>query len=223
MDDSRRRFAAGLGAAALLAFTQTGCALLVMAGKMFFGDPLMPPVFQQRTSVDLTKSGDKVLVICTTPQYVRLELPGVDHDLMDDIARRLRRQGIRVADRDDVIDWLDANGGDWGSPNEIAAHCDADYIVHMDFEHFSFQDPTSPGLMQGKVSGVMQVYEVREEGGVRIASERFAEGFESTYPEHNPVSHDQVSPRAFQQKFMDRLGKKLAQMLHPSFYSEMIE
>ncbi|MEX0703335.1 MAG: hypothetical protein WD069_14670 [Planctomycetales bacterium] len=223
MDDRRRRFAAGLLAICLLAASQTGCALFVMAGKMFFGDPVMPSAFEKRTKVNLAKSGKKVLVICTTPQIVKSELPAVDHDLMDGVSRRLRWHGISVVDRDQVRSWLDDNGGDWGPPEEIANRCDADYIVHIDLESFAFQDRNSPGLMQGRVTGVVRAYEVETIDGGKVATEVFEEAIQSTYPQHNPVSQDQISPRAFQQKFMDRLTTQLGQMLHSYQYSETIE
>ncbi|MEX0717482.1 MAG: hypothetical protein WD066_12895 [Planctomycetaceae bacterium] len=223
MDDRRRRFLACLAAAGMLAFAQSGCALFVMAGKMFFGDPVMTPVFEQRTKVNLAKSDKTVLVVCEVPQLVKLETPTVDRDLMDIVDQRLRLHGIQPMKRDEANGWLDDNGGSWGRPDDIAAHCDADYIVVIDFETFSFRDRNSPGLLQGKASGVMRAYEVVDEGGTKFARELFEEGLESQYPEHNPVSHDQISKRAFQQKFVDRLGKQLGRMLHPHLYSETME
>jgi hypothetical protein len=105
--------------ACAVGFSQPGCSLFVMAGKMFFGDPAATSTFTQSTRVDLVKEGKRILVICSTPDAVKTNFPSVDFDLLDGVTRRLKVRGIKVVDPDNVATWLDDHGGRWNDIVEL--------------------------------------------------------------------------------------------------------
>src|SRR5690606_36217545 len=107
-----RRCAAGL-ALVLLAAGLPGSSLVTMAGKMIFGDPVMPCAFTNMTRVDLAKEGKTVVVVCSTPEAVKSDFPSLNIDLLDGVARQLNRREIKVVSPDDVAAWMDDNGGRW--------------------------------------------------------------------------------------------------------------
>ena len=77
----------------------TGCSLVVMTGKMFFGNPKKKCAFSIARHVNLVKDQKKVLVICSVPESIKLEFPSLEIDLQDNVTRQLKRQVIsgRVA------------------------------------------------------------------------------------------------------------------------------
>lgn len=187
----------------------TGCSLGVMAGKAIFGDPKMPSEFRTRTGVDLTKGEGTVLVVVQTPQSVEGEMPSLDVDLIDGIARRMKLHGVKVVDPDKVSKWIDQNGGRFDHPTELAQQFDTDFIAVIDVESFQFYEPTSPNLYHGLATGQMQVFRVRGEGSEKMAEQVFGGAFRNQYPPHGPVPVDQLSPKMFQKRFLDSLSERL--------------
>jgi hypothetical protein len=216
-----RHFAAFAMLAVVL--SQTGCGLVVMAGKMFFGDPMYSSAFHSHTRVDLKKGQKKVLIVVSTPQGIKSDLPSLDFDLVDGIIQRLKRNGIEVVDPNEVTSWMDDNGGVWDDPSELAEEFDADYIAHFDLNQFSYKDAHSPSLLRGNVDGVVYTYEVMKKGDSKRAASVFEGEFHSTYPSRAGVSAAQVSEQVFRKRYVDRISTQLAQMLHDYRASEMLE
>ncbi len=187
----------------------SGCSLGVMAGKAIFGEPKTASEFRTRTGVDLTKGEKTLLVVAQTPQAVEAEMPSLDVDLIDAITRRLKLQGVKVVDPDDVAKWIDNNGGRFDHPSELAEKFAVDFIAVIDLESFTFHDESSPNLYHGNAVGQMQVYEVREIAGNKQVLQVFGASFRNQYPLHGPVPVDQLSPKMFQKRFLDHLSDRL--------------
>jgi hypothetical protein len=205
-----------------LCASQPGCALVVMAGKMFFGDPTLKSTFRVRTGVDLVKSGKKVLVTTSTPQRIKSAMPSVDQDLTEAIVRRLRLHGIKVVDPDEVGQWIDEHGT-WTDPAELAKDFDADYVIHVDLDVFDYLEENSPNLFRGRVDGHVVGHEiVREKKKVRSAVV-FDSEFSSTYPTNRPVSVEEMSGDTFRMKYLDRLSLQLSHLLYDHRASEEVE
>ncbi|MGH7127702.1 MAG: hypothetical protein ACREJB_05335 [Planctomycetaceae bacterium] len=212
------RLALAVGACSL-----TGCSLFVMAGKMVFGDPVSPCAFRQAAGVDLTEGEHTVLVVCSTPEAVKVESSSLHYDLLDGVTRRLARQEIPTVNPDDVADWLDRNGGYWSDVDEIAAEFTSDYIIVVDLDEFDFHEQNSPTLLRGRTSGNVSVYQVREAGGVRHAQQVFTRRYASVYPQNNPISRDERSERIFIKQYTDRVCSEIAWMFYDHRLSEEIE
>ena len=210
-------------ASVVLAGSQSGCSLAVMAGKMFFGDPKITCAFTSRTGVDLVKDEKKLLVVCTVPEAVRAEAPSLEVDLIESVSRRLKTRRIPLVDSDDVATWLDDNGGTWGTPNELAEQFQADFIVHIDVDGFSDREEHSPSLLRGRANGTVFVYEVETSETGRTAREVLIQEFRNEHPKNHPVTSDRVSTRLFHRQYIDRLSAQLSQMFYNHRMSEMVE
>ena len=208
-----------------LAGSLTGCSLFVMAGKMIYGDPKVPSPFTRGTGIDLAEDEMTVLIIFSTPDSTKSNFPSIEFDLTEETIRRLKRRKIQVVDSDDVASWFDDNGGYWdnGDLPELAEHFDADIIIHVDLDGFTIKEENSPGLLRGRADGNIYAYRIREVAGDKVAREIFVREFTSTHPRNQPVSVDQVSPRAFQKQYINIVATKITQMLHDHRVSELIE
>ncbi|MBW3542789.1 MAG: hypothetical protein KY476_21210 [Planctomycetes bacterium] len=218
---SRRTFACVLlaGVAAGL----SGCSLFVMAGKMIFGDPQVTAPFKHATGLDLPRSHKKVLVVSTAASVVGPEVGSLRYDLTTLVARRLKRSGIRLIDENRVAGWMDDNGGVWTSEAELAQAFDADYIVHIDVESFTYRVPSSPELYRSEATGTVTAWEVITDGeGGRKRTERvFNSRFVSQYPEHNPAHSSEISSeRVFVRRAVDRMASRIAQMFFDHPYAD---
>ncbi|QDV53582.1 hypothetical protein [Gimesia fumaroli] len=198
----------------LVCLSASGCSLYVMAGKMFFGDPLITCEFTSRTKVDLADEKKKVLVICSTPESIRSDYPSLNYDLLEQITYRLKRQDIEVMDTGEVATWLDDNGGVWNDVDELAENFDTDYIIHVDIDDFDYREPNSPNLLRGKAFGNVSAYEVMEADGMKRALEVFSSEYTSEYPSHLPVSVEQESPKVFRKKYLDRIADQIGRFFY---------
>lgn len=206
----------------LLCAGASGCSLYVMAGKMFFGDPLLTCEFTKQTSVDLTEEDKKVLVICSTPESIRSDYPSLNYDLLEQITYDLKRQEIKVMDTGEVATWLDDNGGVWNDVDELAENFDVDYIIHVDIDSFDYREPNSPNLLRGKALGTVFAYEVTEVDGIRRALSVFESEYTSEYPSHLPVSVEQESAKVFRKKYLDRIADQIGRFFYNYHSSESI-
>ncbi len=192
----------------------SGCSLYVMAGKMFFGDPLQTCEFTKNTKVDLADEKKKVLVVCSTPESIRSDYPSLNYDLLEQITYRLRRNDIDVLDTGKVATWLDDNGGVWNDVEELAENFDVDYIIHVDIDEFDYREPNSPNLLRGKTFGNISAYEVEEIDGMKRALQVFTSEYTSEYPIHMPVSIETESPEVFRKKYKDRIADQIGRFFY---------
>lgn len=199
----------------------SGCSLFVMGGKMLFGDPKVTSTFTGMTSIDLTEADKKLLVICTTPESIKSEMPSLDIDLMDGLNRRLKRRGIPVVDSDEVSGWLDDNGWRWDDIGEIADDLACDFIVHVDLENFDYREENSPDMYRGRSAGGIYVYQVQKLDGTRKALEIFHGDFRSEYPQTHPIAAGEMSKRTFQKRYLDHVCDELGRNFYSYRYSDL--
>lgn len=198
----------------LLGLGLSGCSIGVMAGRLLTGDPKLPAAFRNMTKVDLTKGDHKVLVICSAPEFIQTNYSSLELDLIDGVTRRMKSQGVAVIEPDKVARWIDDRGGRWDSLTELADDFDADYIVRIDLETFTYREPNSPKLLRGSSSGLVTAYEVKQIGGKATTQQVFVNAFNSTYPNHMPVSEESRSEKVFRKEYLDRITEQLAQMFY---------
>jgi hypothetical protein len=183
---------------------------------MFFGDPKMTSVFEQRTAVSLEKTQKKVAVVCAAPASIAASFDTLQHDLQEEVVRRMQTSKLNVARSDDVINALESSGGVFDGDALAAALPDTDYIVHIDVEHCTMTEDATPDMYRGRANGVVYVYEVDRSGGPSgpRALQLFYENFNFQYPSTQPILSDQMSPRMFQSMFVDELAGTLARMFY---------
>jgi len=211
---SRRMVLQVIGAGLCGIAVLPGCSLGVMFGKMVMGEPLSPAEFRKMTREDLTKGKDTVLVVCTAPDSVDEDNSTLSYDLIDGVTRRMKLNGIKVVNPDLVASWIDEHGGIGSDPSELADEFDADYIVFIEVQSFSFREPNSPKLLRGQATGFVRAFEVTEVGGRRRVNNVFGTEFTSTYPKHTPVSEQGRSSLIFQKEYMDRFCTEIAEKFY---------
>jgi hypothetical protein len=203
-----------LTAAAVMPLNVGGCSLLVMGGKMLFGDPKVAASFKTQTGVDLTKGEKSLLVVCRSPHLILNSAPTFEYDLTDGLLRRLKQKGVNVVSPDKVSRWLDDNGGEFDDVKELARDFDADFIAVVDIQNVRFFEENSKDMLKGHAQGTIRVHETAMIGGKRTAYEAFRSGFSMDHPRFRPVSIHEMSEHAFQRQFIDTLIRQIARQFH---------
>lgn len=184
-----------------------------MAGKSLFGDPIVEAPFSKAAHVDLTNGMYQVVIVASTPETIKTEFPATTIDLIEKVSRNLRSNGVQVVNPNKVATWLDDNGGYWDNINELANAFEADYIIHLEVESLSLQEPNSPDMYQGHVSGTVYGYEVRVGRKEKTAHRIFHKAFDRNYPDGYPQLADRLSRDSFHRDLMDHIGLVLSQMI----------
>lgn len=207
----------------LVVLGSAGCSLFLLAGKVFFGDPVVPGAFQQATGIDLLEEETNVIVLCSAPSMVEGGELSLNYEIVEAVSRQLKREGVSLVDSNDVRTWMDDNGGRLDDPRDLAEDFDVDYIIYISLARVTFHEENSPTLFRGNASGEVFAFEVNDNDGDVMVNEVFSKGFNSTYPSFNPISADQVdSPRIFKKRFLDRVSVQLAHLFYSHKVSEEI-
>jgi hypothetical protein len=211
---SARRWLALLlcGGSCLLA--NSGCSLFVMAGKMIMGDPMVDSDFEAYTKKSLKDDEKKVVIICDTPEAVKLEFSSLDVDLLAQLARRMSQEGIEVVNPHKVAKWIDDNGGVGEDLGELADQMKADYIVRVHVDAFDYREENSPNLFRGRASGAIDVFAVERTKDTKQIQQIYSKGFNSVYPRHKPVGSEEVRAVVFRKRYLDRLSEELSRLFY---------
>ncbi|MBD3672800.1 MAG: hypothetical protein HUJ26_04675 [Planctomycetaceae bacterium] len=207
------QFLCSLLATAFLCST-TGCSLFVMAGKSLFGDPVMTAPFSHAASVDLTKGEHRVVIVASTPQTIQSEFPSTTIEMIEQVSRNLKANGVNVVSYNKVANWLDDNGGYWSDVDELANAFETEYIIHLDIDSMTLQEPNSPDMYEGRVSGTIYGYEVRQGRKEKTAHRIFNQNFTRKYPDGYPQLADRLSREEFHSELMEHICRAMAQQLY---------
>lgn len=199
-----------------------GCSLITMAGKMIMGDPVVSCAFTQQTHVDLVKDEKTVLVVCKVPESVKKDFPSLGFDILDGVTRRLKRQGVAIISPNEVASWMDDNGGRWDDVSELADEFDADFIIDIDVQKFTYNEENSPDLFRGRAAGMVVAYEVKAVNGLKSTHHAFEREFNSEYPSHHPISVTTISSKTFRKQYVDRVCSELSHLFYNHRMSEEV-
>ncbi len=190
-----------------------GCSLFVMAGKSLFGDPVVESPFSRAAHVDLTDGTHKVVIVASTPETIKAEFPATNSDLIEKVSRNLRSKGVQVVNPNKVATWLDDNGGYWEDINQLAKDFDCDYIIHLEVERLSLQEPNTPTCFKDTSRDRSTVTKCENERrqSVRIASS--TNPFDRKYPDGYPKMGDRLTRDSFYRELMEHLGTALSQVI----------
>ncbi len=197
-----------------------GCRFFVAVGKMVMGEPQLTSSFEQTTGVNLSESGDRVLIICTAPHNILVDFPSVQLELMDRISHHLENRDIHVVSADDVAAWYD-DQGEWGDYTELAEHFNARYVMHLTLRTFSYLEPQSSHLMRGRCEGTVKVYEIDEEGSIPVRKS-FERNLHVKFPEIHPVPRESKSDSIFVENLLNRVSLQSSQMFYDHRMSDTI-
>jgi hypothetical protein len=193
----------------------SGCSLFVMAGKMLIGDPMLDSDFEAYTKKSLKDKGKKVVIICETPEAIKLDFSSLDVDLLAQLARRLSQEGIEVVSPHKVASWIDDNGGIGDDVGELAEKMEADFVVRVHLDNFDYREENSPNLYRGRASGAIDVFEVVKKDNRPPKIEHvYSKGFQSIYPRHKPVGGEEVQAAVFRKRYLDRLSDEIGRTFY---------
>lgn len=208
---ARRRVPAWL-VLALLVAGLPGCSVGVMLGMMVMGRPLIPAALETMTGKSLAEEGKKVVVVCRAPQTMGDSALSID--LLTQVSRKLKLQEIDLVDPHKVATWVDDHGGTWDDVQELVDEFEADYVVAIEVDEFSYREINSPEMFRGRSKLTVRVYESQELDGVQHVPQIFYRPMESLYPLQKPVPVDRQSPRVFRRRYLDRLSDQIARLFY---------
>lgn len=192
-----------------------GCAQMAVVGRIFYGDPKHDGIFEQITGEPLDK-GARVALVCTAPDSITTEYDMVSLDIQKELIRKMRQKDIDVVEPGAISTALDDNGG-YFDLRAIVDAVDADYLFHVDVEHFSHLAPNSPQLYHGHATGYVYGYKIEganERSAERHAIHVFEREFNSEYPGKHPVPADKTPERVFRNRFIAHLCSELGRMFY---------
>lgn len=95
--------------------------------------------------------GKRVVVITNTVPGTQSDFASLDRDLTRQITTILREKvkKIDVVDPEKVFTWAAGNPS-WTESADLAKAFDAEVVIFLEVQHFEIQNPSSPGLYEGR-------------------------------------------------------------------------
>ena len=203
---------------ALLICNLSGCQIVIGVLQIFQGFPKTTCDFTNMThGRKLTEKNKKVVVLSSSVDSARVEVPSLDLDIISEVSRRLKIANIKIVDEHKVANWIDEHGNITTKTDlqPIGEHFKADFVVLFTFDDFGYREENSPDLYRGHASGKVVVAEMIDDGikpGTKRAKVIYNKPFNSKYPLNRPVSADQEGPDLFKQRFMLQLSQTLTRL-----------
>lgn len=221
---SRRLYAAPGRRWALLALVlalvtcSSGCQIIIGTLLSLGGRPLIDADFKVFTGKSLAEKGKKVVVICTAPENAK-DVSSLDLDIIADVSGKFRQHDINVIEPHKIQSWIDDNAGGVEEADliEIGRKFDADYIVHIRLDQFTYKEQNSPNLFRGRTKGklmVVQIDDIPGAKGRKRGKKIYDKGFSSVYPEHQPKSGEEISGQVFRKQYLERVSGEIAQFFY---------
>lgn len=196
----------------------SGCQIVIGVLQIAQGFPKTTCDFTKFThGRKLTEKNKRVVVLSSSVNSARVEVPSLDLDIISEVSRRLKIADIKVVDEHKVNTWIDEQGNITPATDLelIGEHFKADFLVLFTFDDFGYREENSPDLYRGHASGKVVVAEMIDDGikpGKKRAKVIYNKPFNSKYPQNRPVSADQEGPDLFKQKFMGQLSQTLTRL-----------
>ncbi|RLS56221.1 MAG: hypothetical protein DWH91_07400 [Planctomycetota bacterium] len=212
---SRRAACQSLAAGVSLLFTGGCINVAAIAGKMFIGDPKSNSKVKDISGVDLEEAGHRVILTCQAPLSVMEGYESAASDLEVELLRRMRQKKIPTVDSDEVVELLDARGGQYNPQILIDEIPDADLLFELRMESFTLKDLNTPQMYHGQCAGRIIGFQIiggEEHGkapGSRMMSQFFENDFDIDYPNGYPIPRENMSEMIFRKKFIGFLGQRL--------------
>lgn len=210
----------------LLCALSNGCINVgVMVGKVLLGNPTQTSAFELQRGISLQEEDVEVAVICTAPTSVLSDFDGIEFDMQDEVARRMRLRNINVASDYEVSNAMNRTNGRFDEDRLAAALDGVDYIIHVEVGQFSHTEDGNPDLYRCRCNGMIYAYEVTrdpEKTARPRADKVFYQDFDTVYPTTQPITADRTSVRAFHQKCVDHLADLVGRTFYDVETAELI-
>jgi len=165
----------------------------------------------------LTEKDKRVVVLSSSLDSARVEVPSLDIDIIAAVSRQLKIADVKIVDEHKVANWIDEQGNITSATDlqPIGEHFKADFVILFTFDDFGYREENSPNLYRGHASGKVVVAELVDDGikpGKKRAKVIYNKPFNSKYPLNRPYTADQEGPDTFKQKFMAQLSQTLTRL-----------
>ncbi len=203
---------------ALLLANLSSCQIVIGVLQIAQGFPKTTCDFTKTThGRKLTEKNKRVVVLSSSVDSARVEVPSLDIDIISEVSRQLKIANVKIVDEHKVANWIDEHDIITKTTDlePIGEHFKADYIVLITFDDFGYREENSPSLYRGHASGKVVVAELVDDGiktGKKRAKLIYNKPFNSKYPVNRPVSADQEGPDTFKQRFMLQLSQTLTRL-----------
>ena len=196
----------------------SGCQIIIGSLLTLTGRPLIDADFKKYTGKGLEGTNKKVVVLCTSPESAK-DVSSLDLDVIADVSSKFRQHDITVVDPHKVQSWIDDNAGNVDDADivEIGSKFDADYLVHVKLDEFTYKEENSPNLFRGRSKGKVMVVEFTDVAGVKgkkRGRKIYDKVFSSVYPVHQPKSVSDISPAVFRKQYLARVSDELARFFY---------
>lgn len=229
----------------MLLLSTTGCQIVIGVLMILQGLPKQDSDFRTKTGLNIEDKNKKVVVLCTSPEKAKQEHVALDMEIIQEVSRTLRANGVNVIEPNEILTWIDDHGGELLESDmlEIGQKFNVDYLIQIQLDQYSITDPGSPGLFRGNVSAKVRVWardsKVAKKDDKKAKSKSksndskaketdfasqplkliYTRPYTNTYPAHQPISQDNESSTVFGKKFQTRVGLSIAQL----FYDHRME
>lgn len=209
-----RRFAVIIAVCSIGLVSLTGCD---PRQALYFFQPFEPKVPAPCPSL----KEKKVVILTTTVPGVALDFISIDREISKQLTQILREniKKITVVDPSEVADWAQAKPT-WTDPVEAAKAFDADVVILLEIREFQIQDPSSPGLFEGRSEIHIKAIELahpKDDRGKEIVEQpkeanTLYDGDRSTaYPVTGHIALDSgQSPAVFRNAFLKRVVEEVS-------------
>jgi hypothetical protein len=165
--------------------------------------------------------GKRVVVIAKGVPGSMYDYPLVDREITTEVTKILRERvkKLDLVDSRKVEAWDQAHPS-WTDPAELAEAFDADMVVYFEVSSFRTQDPSSPGLFEGRSSVHIRVVErafPKDDKGKPIETEPkttsvvYEADRDSAFPIRGPQpASAEVTPSSFKKKFVELVATELS-------------
>lgn len=203
---------------ALLLANLSGCQIILGVMQIAQGFPKTTCDFTKTTrGRKLTEKDKRVVILSSSVDSARVEVPSLDIDIIAAISRQLKVAKVNVVDDHKVANWIDEHDIITTATDllPIGEHFKADFVVLFTFDDFGYREENSPSLYRGHASGKVIVAELVDDGikpGKKRARVIYNKPFNSKYPQNRPYTADQEGPETFKTRFMSQLGQTLTRL-----------
>ena len=199
---------------ALALFSLAGCDPRQMA---YFLQPFEPQI--PAPGPDLKEK--RVVVIAKAVPGALYDQPTLDRELAGELATILKTnvKKIDVVPVDKVYAW-DQDHPTWTDPADLAEAFGADVVIDLEVHSYQIQDPSSPGLFEGKSNVHVRVVEraiPTDNKGKALKGQPleskvvYETDRETAFPLRGPMpASAEVSRTSFQNKFLKLVANELS-------------
>lgn len=208
--------------ALVVAFASVFVGVVALTGcdprqAMYFLQPFEPKIPAKCPSL----KGKRVVILTSAAAGLRTDYLNVDREIAKKLAPILKEniKKIDLVETSKVAQWSEGKPN-WTDPTEAANAFEADIVIALEIREFQVQDPSSPGLFQGRSNINIHVVELAHPKDdkkkpmtdqPKEANTIYDDDIATIYPTTSHVPQEaSLNPSVFKNRFMEIVVKELS-------------